>query len=202
MDFKVAGTDTGITAIQMDIKYKGGLPREVFARALEQAREGRLHILHEMQKVMSTPNTKLSDLVPQIVSFKVPVDKIGAIIGTGGKVIKDIIAKTGTTIDTESDGTVKIFGQPGPKLDQAVNWVKTLGGLIEIGSLYEGKVKRITDFGIFVEIVPGQDGLVHISLVPREKQKNMAQEYKYDMPVKVEVIDYDESNGRIRLKFA
>ncbi len=200
MDFKVAGTDTGITAIQMDIKYKGGLKREVFQKALEQAKKGRLHILEEMQKVMSKPNSKLSDLVPQIVTVKVPTDKIGAIIGSGGKVIKDIIAKTDTSIDTESDGTIKIFGQPGPKLDLAVSWVKTLGGIIERGTRYQGRIKRIAEFGLFVEIAPGLDGLVHISFIPKQKQAKMAQEYKPDMPITVEVVDYDETTGRIRLK--
>lgn len=200
MDFKVAGTAEGITAIQMDIKYKGGLPREVFQAALAQALRGRIYILEQMRHVMSAPSPKLSDLVPQIVSFKVSPDKIGGIIGSGGKVIKDIIAKTGTTIDIESDGTVKIFGQPGPQLDMAVGWVKILGGLIDRGAIYQGKTKRIADFGIFVEIAPGQDGLVHISQIPKNKQSTMAIDYKPETAVTVEVLDYDESTGRIRLK--
>ncbi len=200
MDFKVAGTADGITAIQMDIKYKGGLPRSVFEKALEQAKRGRLHILGEMQKVMTAPNPTLSDLVPKIVTFKVETDKIGAIIGTGGKVIREIIEKTGTMIDIEGDGTVKIFGGPEAKIDEAVNWVKLLGGLIDRGSIYRGKIRRIADFGIFVELVPGQDGLVHISMIPREKQRNLAQEYPIDSDVMVEVIDYDPVTGRIRLR--
>ncbi len=200
MDFKVAGTDNGITAIQMDIKHKGGLVRSVFQAALDQAKRGRLHILTEMRKVMSVPNPKLSELVPQIVSFKVPTDKIGAIIGTGGKVIRDLIEKTGTSIDIESDGLVKIFGHPGPKLDQAVSWVKILGGLIENGAIYPGKIKRYADFGIFVEIAPGQDGLVHISTIPKELQRTIMQDLPLESEVKVQVLDYDESTGRIRLK--
>ncbi|OQA34421.1 MAG: Polyribonucleotide nucleotidyltransferase [Candidatus Dependentiae bacterium ADurb.Bin331] len=200
MDFKVAGTADGITAIQMDIKYKGGLPRSVFEKALEQAKRGRLHILGEMQKVMTAPNPTLSDLVPKIVTFKVETDKIGAIIGTGGKVIREIIEKTGTMIDIEGDGTVKIFGGPEAKIDEAVNWVKLLGGLIDRGSIYRGKIRRIADFGIFVELVPGQDGLVHISMIPREKQRNLSQEYPIDSDVMVEVIDYDPVTGRIRLR--
>lgn len=204
MDFKVAGTQNGITAIQMDIKHKGGLTREIFESALAQAREARLYILDEMRKVMSAPRSKLSDLVPQIVSFKVPTEKIGAIIGTGGKVIRDIIDKTkdaSTSIDIEEDGTVKIYGHPGSSLDMAVNWVKILGGQIERGALYNGRVKRIADFGVFVELAPGADGLVHISNIPRNKQQQLAKEYPIDMPVVVQVLDYDEATGRIRLKF-
>lgn len=200
MDFKVAGTEDGVTAIQMDIKYKSGLPRPVFEDALMQARVGRLHILGEMRKVMSAPNTTLSALVPQLVSFKVPKDKIGAIIGTGGKVIREIIEATTTTIEIEDDGLVKIFGHPGELLDKAVSWVKTLAGLIEVGSVREGKIKRAADFGYFVELVPGQDGLVHISTVPRNEQQAFMKKYQESDKVMVEVIDYDASANRIRLK--
>lgn len=201
MDFKVAGTDDGITAIQMDIKSKSGLNRSVFEAALEQAKRGRMHILGEMRKVMSAPNPKLSDLVPQYVMFRVATDKIGAIIGTGGKVIRDIIDKTGTQIDIEDDGLVKIYGHPGPKLDQSVSWVKILGGLIERGTVYAGKVRRHADFGVFVELAPGQDGLVHISMIPRERQQSIVKDLPIDSEVKVEILDYDETTGRIRLKF-
>ncbi|MBA3954017.1 polyribonucleotide nucleotidyltransferase [Candidatus Dependentiae bacterium] len=200
MDFKVAGTQNGITAIQMDIKYKGGIHREIFEKALAQARVARLFILDEMRKVMTAPNAQLSELVPQIVSFKVPTDKIGAIIGSKGSVIKDIIAQTGTTIDIEEDGTVKIFGHPGPKLDQAVAWVKTLGGRIEKGTIYKGAIKKLAEFGIFVEIAPGQDGLVHVSNLPKARQNNFAASMKVGEIVTVEVVDYDETTGRIRLK--
>ncbi len=200
MDFKVTGTDSGITAIQLDSKYKGGLPRQLFEVALDQAKRGRLHILGEMQKVMSKPNAQLSDLVPKLISFKIAPDKIGAVIGTGGKTIKEIIEKTRTTIDIESDGLVKIFGGPDSEQDTAVNWVKTLAGQIEIGSVWEGKVRRVVEFGMFVELVPGQDGLVHISNIPREKQKDIARDYPIDSIVKVEVDDYDPATGRIRLR--
>ena len=200
MDFKVAGTDNGITAIQMDIKYKGGLSRDIFVKALAQARQGRLHILGEMRKVMTAPNPTLSDLVPKLVTFKINTDKIGAVIGTGGKVIREIIDKTKTTIDIESDGMVKIFGGPNADLDGAVNWVRTLAGQIEKGMIYDGKVRRHAEFGIFVELVPGLDGLVHISNIPQAKQRTFVQDYKTDSTVKVEVLDYDESNGRVRLR--
>lgn len=200
MDFKVAGTEDGITAIQMDIKYKGGLPREVFQKALEQAKKGRLHILNEMKKVMSKPNATLSELVPHIISFKVPTDKIGAIIGTGGKTIRSIIDKTGVMIDIEDDGMVKIYGQPGPKMDYAISWVKVLGGHIEKSQIFHGKIKRIADFGLFVEMIPDFDGLIHISMIPKAKQAQLSREYKIDEPVTVEVVDYDENSGRVRLK--
>jgi len=200
MDFKVVGTEQGIVAIQMDIKYKSGLPRAIFERALEQARLGRLHILKEMQKVMSAPAEKLSELVPQIVSFKIPRDKIGAVIGSGGKVIREIISETETSIDIEDDGLVKIFGHPGPLLDRAVSLVKVLSGQLDIGTRYAGKVKRLADFGLFVELAPGQDGLVHISTVPRSQQDAFMQKHKEGDALQVEVLDYDKASGRIRLK--
>lgn len=200
MDFKVSGTENGVTAIQMDIKYKGGLGKEVFNSALNQAKEGRLHILNEMRKTLNAPKSELSKLVPQIVSFKVPNDKIGAIIGPGGKVIKEIIEKTSTSIDIDDNGLVKIFGQPGPDLDKAVKWVKTLAGIIEKDSIYYGEVKRIVDFGIFVELAPGLDGLVHVSNLPRQIQSNFAKEFNTGDKVNVQVVDYDKSTGRVRLK--
>jgi polyribonucleotide nucleotidyltransferase len=200
MDFKVAGTVDGITAIQMDIKYKGGLARSVFEKALEHARVARLFILGEMQKVLSSPRTELSKLVPQITSFKIPTDKIGAVIGKGGATIRDIIEKTGTTIDIEDDGLVKIFGHPGEKLDQAISWIKTLVGYVERGTRYHGRVKRIADFGIFVEIVPGVDGLVHISSIPRKDQEHFMKKVRIEDLVNVEVVDYDVESGKIRLK--
>lgn len=200
MDFKVTGTADGITAIQMDIKYKGGFPREIFEAALAQAKQGRLHILGEMKKVMSQPNKELSDLVPKLTMFKVNTDKIGAIIGTGGKVIREITEKTKTTIDIEPDGLVKIFGGPEANIPLAVHWAKTLGGQIEAGMRYEGPIRKVAEFGLFVELVPGVDGLVHVSNIPREKQRNFAQEYKTGDVVKVEVLEYDETTGRVRLR--
>lgn len=200
MDFKVAGTENGITAIQMDIKYKGGLPRQVFEKALAQAKVGRMHILAEMKKVMSKPKNELSALVPQVESFKIKSDKIGAVIGTGGKVIKEIIEKTGTSIDIEGDGIVRIFGQPGPDMQRAVRWVKTLAGQIEAGTIFEGVVKRVAEFGLFVELVPGKEGLLHVSAIPREKQRTMSQDYPIDSALKVQVVEYDAELDRVRLK--
>ncbi len=199
MDFKVTGTDTGITAIQMDIKAKVGLPREVFESALAQSKKGRAHILGEMRKCITKPN-ELSELVPKVISLKVPTDKIGAIIGSGGKTIKEIIEKTGTDINIDDDGTVKIFGQPGPKLDMAVKYVKTLGGRIEKGTIYEGPIKKVAEFGLFVELAPGVDGLVHVSNMPRSVSHDFGKTMHSGDIVKVEVVDYDPSTGRIRLK--
>lgn len=200
MDFKVIGTDVGITAIQMDVKYKGGLPREVFEMALEQARIGRLHILGEMRKVMTAPSATLSDLVPKVITLSIIPDKIGAIIGSGGKTIREITETTGTSIDIESDGLVKIYGGPDANIDLAVRWVKTLAGQIEKGAIFEGKVRRLVDFGIFVELVPGLDGLVHVSNIPRDLQRTYLQAIKVNDVVKVEVLDHDEATGRTSLK--
>ncbi len=200
MDFKVAGTDDGITAIQMDIKHKGGLPREIFEKALEQAHKGRLFILGKMREVMSKPNEKLSDLVPKVTTFKINPEKIGAVIGSGGKTIREIIAETGTSIDIEPDGLVKIFGDINAKPDLAIRWVKTLVGQIDRGAIFEGKIRRPADFGLFVELVPGVQGLVHISKIPRDKQKTFMDDYKINDDVRVEVLDYDDATGRISLR--
>jgi len=200
MDFKVTGTEDGITAIQMDIKYKGGLTRDVFVQALQQAKQGRLHIMNEMKKVLSAPEKELSSLVPKLISFKINQDKIGGVIGSGGKTIREIIEKTETTIDIESDGLVKVFGSLGAKMDMAISWIKTLSGQIEIGTYYTGKIRRIVEFGMFVELVPGLDGLVHVSNIPRDKQRTFAKQYNVDDVVKVQVLDYDQTNGRVKLR--
>jgi len=200
MDFKVAGTDKGVTAIQLDIKYKGGLQRPVFEMALEQARKGRLYILEKMCSVMSAPRPTLSALVPKLVSFKIDTDKIGTVIGPRGKTIRDIIEKTSTDIDIGSDGLVRVYGAPGADIEMAVNWIKTLVGDIEKGAIYHGKVKRFADFGMFVELVPGLDGLVHISNIPRQLQRTFTTHFKLGEVVSVEVLDYDAVSGRIRLR--
>ncbi|TET06521.1 polyribonucleotide nucleotidyltransferase [Candidatus Dependentiae bacterium] len=200
MDFKVAGTDKGVLAIQLDIKYKGGLTRPIFEKALEQAREGRLYILEKMRSVMSEPRSTLSELVPKLVNFKIGTDKIGTVIGPRGKTIRDIIEKTSTDIDIGPDGQVKVFGAPGANIEMAVNWIKTLVGDIEKGARYHGKIRRFVDFGIFVELVPGQDGLVHISNIPRQLQKTFMKHFKLEDVVLVEVVDYDPVSGKIRLR--
>ncbi len=200
MDFKVTGTKDGITAVQMDIKYKGGLERSVFEQSLEQARKGRLHILGEMQKTLTEPRKELSPLVPKVITFTIDPDKIGAVIGSGGKTIREIIEKTKTQIDIESDGQVKIFASPEADADRAIRWVQVLAGQLKTGDIFNGIVRRLVDFGIFVELVPGLDGLVHISNIPREKQRTFLQHYKIGDEVRVEVLDHDKSTGRISLR--
>ncbi len=202
MDFKVVGTEQGMTAIQLDIKHETGFSRDLFEAALQQALEGRLFILGEMKKVMDKPNSKLSDLVPKVTTLKVNTDKIGAIIGSGGKTIKEIIEVTKTKIDIEEDGLVKIFAGPEANLDLAIKWVKTLSGQIEPGTRYEGKIRKVAEFGIFVELVPGLDGLLHISQIPKEKQRTMAQDYKLGEILPVVVGEYDDVTGRVSLRLA
>lgn len=200
MDFKVTGTATGVTAIQLDIKYKGGFSKTIFEKALEQARLGRLHILSIMQKVMDAPRKELSNLVPKVTTFMVDTEKIGSIIGKGGENIRNITSTTKTTIDIEPNGLVKIFGGPSAHTTQAILWVKTLAGQIDKGAVYEGKIRRFAEFGIFVELVPGNDGLVHVSNIPKSMQRTFARDLKVDDVVKVKVLEHDPVNGRTSLQ--
>lgn len=199
MDFKVTGTTKGIMAFQLDIKDKVGLSRDLLFKALEQARTARLHILNKMADTLAAPREEISSLAPRIFSFKVPQDKIGAIIGPSGKVIKEIIAKTKTQIDIDDDGTVKIFSKDEAAAKEAGNWIKTIVGDIEPGSCYDGIVRRVVDFGIFVELVPGKEGLVHISSIARDKQRDLERTHKINDIIKVKVIHFDKETGRIRL---
>lgn len=198
MDFKVAGSADGITAIQMDIKHKGGLKREVFERALEQARRGRFHILEQMQKTLRVSRPELSPLVPKFVTFNIDPSKVGAVIGSGGKVIREIIEKTKTTIDVDN-GKVVIFGHPDADVDKAVMWVKTIAGQLTVGDVFKGEVSRVAEFGVFVDLVPGQTGLVHVSAIPRDQQRDMMKNYPIGMSLTVKVTDYDPTTERIRL---
>lgn len=199
MDFKVTGTDTGIMAFQLDIKDKIGLPREIFTKALSQAKQARLHILGEMRKVLTAPRKQLSSLAPRVLYFKIPSDKIGAIIGPAGKVIKEIIAKTSTQIDVSDDGGVKIYSKANASAQEAESWIKILAGDIEIGSTFNGIIRRIAEFGIFIEIVPGKEGLVHVSTIAKAKQKDFERNYKINDHIKVKVTAYDKETDRIRL---
>jgi polyribonucleotide nucleotidyltransferase len=200
MDLKIAGTEREVTAIQMDIKYKDGLKKDFFVEAFEKARKARLSILETMKKTLSGPREKLSDLVPKFETFYIPKDKIGAVIGSGGKVIREITEKTGTSINIEDDGLIKIFGTPGINFDRAVTWVKMIAGEVVVGSKFEGTVKKITDFGYFVELFPNFDGLVHISTIPRSEQESFKTMCKEGDKLKVIIVDYDQVTGRIRLK--
>ncbi len=200
MDFKVAGTRSGINAIQMDIKYKGGLPRPVFEQALEQAKQARLSILDSMSQVLAAPKKELSPLVPRMISIQIDPNKAGAVIGSGGKIIKEIIEKTGTTIDIEGS-EVNIFGGPDAKVDLAVAWVKILSDQLERGIVLKGTIARLSDFGLFIDIAPGKAGLLHISKIPRERQQHLDQFYKIGDIVDVRVTDIDTESGKIRLDF-
>jgi len=199
MDFKVTGTQDGIMAIQMDIKDKAGLTKDMLNSALEQARIARLHILDEMKKVLGAPRKELSALAPRLHSLKIPQEKIGAIIGPAGRTIKEIISQTNAEIDIEDDGTVMIYAKDSNALKKATAWINVLAGEIEVGSVFPGVVRRITDFGIFVELVPGKDGLVHISNIAREKQRIIEKICKLGEPLEVKVVNYDKETGRVGL---
>lgn len=199
MDFKIAGTKDLITAIQMDTKHKVGLPKEVFITILEKAKIARIHILKIMSETISSPK-KISSLVPRFHTLKIAKEKIGAVIGSGGKVIKEITEKTGAQITIEDDGSVKIFGTPGQNFDKAIFWIKIIAGQITPGDECEGTLKRITDFGYFVEIAPNCDGLVHISSLPRADQNNFRNLYAEGSKVKIKIVEHDPATGRIRLQ--
>lgn len=198
MDFKVTGTESGIMAFQLDIKDKVGLPRSFMEKALEQARVARIHILGEMAKTLTKPK-QLSGLAPRVISFKVPQDKIGAIIGPAGKIIKEIIAKTATQIDISDDGTVKIYSKDADAAGRAESWVRIIAGDVKVGSEFVGTIKRVADFGVFVELVPGKEGLIHISTINRQKQNDIYKICKINEPLKVKVVAYDSDTDRIRL---
>ncbi len=199
MDFKVTGTDVGIMSFQLDIKSKIALPRTLLSKALDQAKTARLHILNEMKKVMTKPRESISDLAPRVSMIKIAVDKIGMIIGPGGKNIKEIIAQTGTQIDIEDDGTVKIYSKDATSTQKAVDWIKMIAGDIEVDSVHNGIVKRIIEFGIFVELVPGKEGLVHISTIAKSRQRTLMDDIKIGDRLTVKVTAYDSDTGRIRL---
>lgn len=162
MDFKVAGTADGITALQMDIKITG-VTKEIMQQALYQARDGRLHILEQMAKVLAVPRTEASEYAPRIITLKVRPDKIRDLIGPGGKMIRSIIEETGVKIDVEDDGTVYVASADGDSMSKAVDKINRVTAEAEIGKIYKGIVRKVVDFGAFVEILPGTDGLVHIS---------------------------------------
>ena len=197
MDFKVTGTLKGINALQMDIKI-GGLSHDLMAKALEQAKEGRLHILGEMDKALQSPREEMSQYAPRIVTITVPKDKIRDVIGPGGKVIREIINKTGVSIDINDDGVVSIASTDEDSAKRAVEFVQNLVQEVEIGKIYLGKVKKIVDFGAFVEIFPGTDGLVHISQICDRRIKNVSDEIQEGDEIKVKVIDVDQQ-GRVKL---
>ena len=197
MDFKVCGTSDGITALQMDIKIKG-LSRDILEKALAQARDGRLHILGEMNKVISTARKDLNRFAPRIHQMKVNPDKIREIIGPGGKMIRSITESCGVKIEVSDDGTVKIASNDEARVKAAIEVIQSLVQEAVIGQIYKGIVKRIADFGAFVEILPGTDGLVHISQLADEKVRRVDDVLQEGEEVYVKVLDVDRQ-GKIRL---
>ena len=197
MDFKVAGTADGVTALQMDIKIEG-ITEQIMEIALEQAQQARLHILGQMNVVLDAPRQVTSDNAPSMVSFKVDSDKIRDIIGKGGATIRSITEESGATVDIEDDGTVRVFGQDKTARDKAVAMIEEITAEAEVGAIYTGRVERIVDFGAFVNILPGKDGLLHISQIANERVENVSDHLSEGDEVRVKVLDVDQ-RGRIKL---
>ncbi|MGA1874328.1 MAG: polyribonucleotide nucleotidyltransferase [bacterium] len=197
MDFKVAGTRRGITAFQMDVKVKG-ISEEIMEKALAQARDGRLHILGKMMEAISSPREDISTYAPRIFSIQIRNDKVGTVIGPGGKMIRSIIEQTGVKIDIEDDGKVKIASNDEASAKKAIQLIQNLVEEPEVGKIYQGKVKRIVDFGAFVEIIPGTDGLLHISQIAHERIRRVEDALKEGDEIPVKVIEIDRQ-GKVKL---
>jgi polyribonucleotide nucleotidyltransferase len=198
MDFKVCGTRKGVTAIQMDIKIEG-LSREILDKALRQARDARLHILDRMLTTLSTHRSDLSKYAPRITSIKVKPDQIRVVIGPGGKTIKGIVDQTGVAIDIQDDGTVNIASSDPVAVQRAIDIVRGLTAEAEIGTVYKGTVKRIVDFGAFVEIFPGTEGLVHVSELAHDRVEKVSDVLKEGDEIEVKVLSIEEGTGKVRL---
>ncbi|MDH5526546.1 MAG: polyribonucleotide nucleotidyltransferase [Nitrospirota bacterium] len=197
MDFKVCGTDQGITALQMDIKITG-ITAELMAEALEQARQGRLHILGKMAEALSSPRTEMSAHAPRITTVKVPSDKVREVIGAGGKVVRGIVEECGVKIDIEDDGTIHVAATDGTAAEKAINMIKAIVSEPEIGTIYEGTVRKLMDFGAFVEFLPGKDGLVHISQLADYRVAQVSDVVKEGDRIFVKVLEVDRQ-GKVRL---
>jgi polyribonucleotide nucleotidyltransferase len=197
MDFKVAGTEEGITSLQMDIKITG-INEEIMRVALAQARQGRLHILGEMAKALTGARAELGEFAPRIETMKIATDKIREVIGTGGKVIREIVEKTGAKINIEDDGTVKIASSDANSIRAAVNWIKSIASDPEIGQIYEGTVVKVVDFGAFVNFFGSRDGLVHISQLAKGRVAKTSDVVKEGDKVKVKLLGFDD-RGKVRL---
>src|SRR5579863_329509 len=197
MDFKVAGTTAGVTSLQMDIKI-AGITEEIMRVALDQAKGGRLHILGEMAKAITGARAELGEFAPRIETMKIPTDKIREVIGSGGKVIREIVEKTGAKINIEDDGTVKIASSDGAKIKAAVNWIKSIASDPEVGQIYDGTVVKTVDFGAFVNFFGSRDGLVHISQLAKGRVAKTTDVVKEGDKVKVKLLGFDD-RGKIRL---
>ncbi len=197
MDFKVAGTDHGITSLQMDIKI-AGITEEIMRVALGQAKDGRMHILGEMAKALTVARAELGEYAPRIETFKIPTDKIREVIGTGGKVIREIVEKTGAKINIEDDGTVKVASASGESIKAAINWIKSIASDPEVGHIYEGTVVKVMEFGAFVNFFGAKDGLVHISQLAASRVQKTSDVVKEGDKVKVKLLGFDD-RGKVRL---
>ncbi|GLI20942.1 MULTISPECIES: polyribonucleotide nucleotidyltransferase [Xanthobacter] len=197
MDFKVAGTEQGVTSLQMDIKI-AGITEEIMKVALTQAKDGRVHILGEMSKALTTARAELGEHAPRIEVMKIAVDKIREVIGSGGKVIREIVEKTGAKINIEDDGTIKIASASGDSIKAAINWIKSIASEPEVGQIYEGTVVKVVDFGAFVNFFGSKDGLVHVSQMANERVAKPSDVVKEGDKVKVKLMGFDE-RGKTRL---
>jgi polyribonucleotide nucleotidyltransferase len=197
MDFKVAGTEQGVTSLQMDIKI-AGITEEIMRVALGQAKEGRIHILGEMAKALTSARAELGEHAPRIEMFSIPTDKIREVIGTGGKVIREIVEKTGAKIDIQDDGTVKVASSKGESIKAAINWIKSIASDPEVGHIYEGTVVKVMDFGAFVNFFGSKDGLVHISQLANKRVQTTKDIVKEGDKVKVKLLGFDD-RGKVRL---
>src|SRR5208282_1920570 len=197
MDFKVAGTKAGVTAIQMDNKA-GGVSKDIMRQALHQARDARLFILGVMEKAMPAPRKDVSSYAPRIVTLHIKPDKIREVIGPGGKVIRGLVEQTGCKIDIEDDGTVLIASADGTAMEKAISMIQAITAEPEIGKIYHGTVRKIVEFGAFVEIMPGTDGLLHISQISNERIRRVEDVLHEGDEINVKVLDVDRS-GKIRL---
>jgi polyribonucleotide nucleotidyltransferase len=197
MDFKVAGTDQGVTAVQMDIKI-GGVTRAIMQQALDQARDARLHILEVMNGTINRPRGDLSTYAPRIITIRIKPDRIRDLIGPGGKVIRGIVEETGVKIDVEDDGTVYVASADGEAMQKALDRIRSITAEAEVGKIYRGTVRKVVDFGAFVEIFPGTDGLVHISQLSEERVRKVSDVVKEGDVISVKVLEVDKS-GKIRL---
>ncbi len=197
MDFKVAGTEKGITSLQMDIKV-AGITQEIMKSALEQASGGRAHILGEMSKALSSVRTEMSEHAPRIETLQINKEKIRDVIGTGGKVIREIVAETGAKVDIDDEGLIKVSSSDKSQIDAALKWIEGIVEEAEVGKIYEGKVVNLVDFGAFVNFMGGKDGLVHVSEIKNERVEKVADELSEGQEVKVKVLEIDQ-RGKVRL---
>jgi len=197
MDFKVAGTSEGITSLQMDIKI-AGITEEIMKTALEQAKGGRHHILDEMSKALDGAREEVGEFAPRIETMKIPTDKIREVIGTGGKVIREIVEKTGAKVNIEDDGTIKIASSDGKAIDAAVKWIKSITDEPEVGEIYQGTVVKCVDFGAFVNFFGPRDGLVHISQLADKRVEKTTDVVKEGEKVYVKLMGFDD-RGKVRL---